>query len=375
MFRQFAQILAGAANPITTQNAKNIVELHPSELTVLLEVAWDAGRVFGPPTLPLRTPSAPPGLSGILGPVAAGALLAATPSVPGVSLPTVARQLTRTHWQHLIYAYMIQNTRIIEIFRRVLDAFLHGEKLGTPTPGTELWLRNTEELFFRAAAPFSIRAITSDIRPDLGATQRNAYQRMFGMDLVHGAANGQAYPYTKAEVANSEFVATFEELLREVWVGFANQNNASGPNATDDEKILRLVNMLRDMLTARRQGGNLSREEFVSVAMMEWFHLTVEFDLPVILDLRAQSTSPDQRLFKIAERVGLPAHGLSRSYFEIAEPMAFILTSIEQGVFSRPPPGAPQALYLTGTAAENMQTIISHWPVITGRPIKAGGPN
>ena len=73
--------------------------------------------------------------------------------------------------------------------------------------------------------------------------------------------------YVKAEAANSEFVSTFEELLREVWIGIENVTNFSGAEPTDDAKIADLAEKLHDMLISRRQGGNLSREEFVFVSM------------------------------------------------------------------------------------------------------------
>ena len=78
------------------------------------------------------------------------------------------------------------------------------------------------------------------------ATGRNAYQRMFGMDLNHGTDDNKPYPYVKAEAANSEFVSTFEEFLREVWVGMENVNNTSGANPTDDAKIADLAERLHD---------------------------------------------------------------------------------------------------------------------------------
>ena len=98
-------------------------------------------------------------------------------------------------WDHLIYAYMIENTRIYEIFRRVVHEFLHGEKLGAPGASeTQLWLRTTEELFYRDPPPFSITTVSSHIRPDLRSSRRNAYQRMFGMDLNHGTDENAAIP-------------------------------------------------------------------------------------------------------------------------------------------------------------------------------------
>ena len=81
---------------------------------------------------------------------------------------------------------------------------------------------------------------------------------------------------------------------------------------------------------------------------MSWFHLTVDSDLPIIQDLRAQATSPEERLFKIAQRVGLPAHGLSKSYFDIADSISRILIEIETGIFNDP--AAAPALYTPARA-------------------------
>ncbi|MCZ7638674.1 MAG: hypothetical protein M5U12_23025 [Verrucomicrobia bacterium] len=296
---------------------------------------------------------------------------------PGVSLLTKVKAPARHQAErvHLIYAYMIENTAIYEIFQRVVNEFVHGEKLGIPvTSAAQAWLRNTEELFFNDPPPFSIGASASLIRPDMRAIRRNAYQRMFGMELNHGRNGGHAYPYARADAANNKFATTFEELLREVWIGLTNTNNTSGQNPTDNDRIEELARQLQDMLNARRLNGNLRREEFFSVVMMSWLHLTVSYDVPIINDLRANATSPEQRLFKVAERVGFPAHGLSRSYFGIAEAMSRILIFIE----SRNTPASPLVatdLYASsaaGTNVSDMRTIITHWSIITGRDIKAG---
>jgi transcriptional regulator with XRE-family HTH domain len=184
----------------------------------------------------------------------------------------------------------------------------------------------------------------------------------------------------KAGAANGEFVATFEEFLREVWVGITYVKATSSANPTDDSKISELAEKLHDMLRSRRQNGNLSREEFALVSMMSWFHMTVEFDSPIVVSLRAEATGLEQRLFKIAERVGLPAHGLSKNFFDIADPISSLLIEIEKGRFNDP--RAVKDLYSTeqvgapGTTNPNtveplVRTIITHWTAITGRDVKA----
>lgn len=278
---------------------------------------------------------------------------------------------TEYKWNHLIYAYMIENTRIYEIFRRVLYEFLHGEKLGVPADlDTQYWLRNTEELFFREPLPFYITSITSQIRSDMGATRRNAYWRMFGMDLNHGTDDGQPYSYIKADASNNEFVTTFEEFLREVWVAIANKENKSGANPTDNTKIQNLAIGLKDMLNARKLKGNLLREEFASVSMMSWFRLTIDDNYPIIQSLNAQASSPEQRLFKIAQRVGLPAHGHAKSYFDIAEPISRILILIEDGGLDNLP--STPTFPFADNVSTDLNIIITHWSIITGRDVKAG---
>jgi len=271
-------------------------------------------------------------------------------------------------WHHLIYAYMIENTRIYEVFRRVIHAYRHDEKLAVPTAEAHAWLRTTEELFYRDPPPFSVATLTSYVRPDLTATRRNAYYRMFGMDLNHGTDDGKAYPYEKAEAANREFVTTFEEFLREVWVGISNKDNKTGMNPTDKAAIRSLAERLYSMLTARRVDGNLSREEFVFVSSMAWFDLTVGDNTDIVVALKAQAKSPEERLFKIAQRVGLPAHSKSEHFFDIAELTSQVLIQIEMGTYNDI--DAVEALYKSDEVGGAMREIINGWSQATGHDLK-----
>lgn len=366
-----------------TDGAKRLVELHPAELTALLELAWNVRvHVTSNPTGHPDHRSDTPGLAIPQMPLP----VLTPPSNIGASpdpAADFAKVLTNTlaeigpsgiGWDHLIYAYMISNTRIVPIFRRVVHEYLHGEKFGAPHEDTQRWLRNTEELFFRDPPPFSITTLTSQIRPDIETMERQAYYRMFGMDLNHGKDDNSPYPYVKVAAANKEFVTTFEELLRETWIGFINRSTTSGANPTDDAKIEDLARKLNNMLIDRRRFGNLSREEFYLVAMMSWFHLTVEnINLPIIKDLRVEGTSAEQILFKIAQMVGLPANGLADHYFEIANPLSEVLIAIEKGTQQQP--GAARTFYdptVPNQLSDRMNKIITHWSAITGHDVKAG---
>jgi len=377
MFRTFAKV--------SGLGAQGLFQFHPADLIALLELAWDHraegvglplghplhrsdltrfedswfGRRALQPPAPTPPPTRPlqPNLNLLIN------AIGGPPDFP-----------PRHHvlWDHLVYAYMVENTRIVEIFRRVVHELTHGEKLGAPSVATLHWLRNTEELFYRDGPSYFAPSLHSSARPDSEAMRRATYHRLLGMDLNHGTADNKPYPFTRAEAANKEFVSTFEELLREVWIGIVNAGNSSGIKSTDDAKLAELTQTLQEMLLARRLQGSLSREEYACVSMMSWFHMTVETDTPVVIDLRAQATSAEQRLYKIAQLVGVPAHGLAGSYFDIADSISKVLLLVETGIFTQVPK-AVTAFYIPASPLETvMRTIITHWSVITGRDMKAG---
>ena len=90
---------------------------------------------------------------------------------------------------------------------------------------------------------------------------------------------------------------------------------------------------------------------------MDWFHLTLSFNTPIVLDLKAEATSAAERLQKIGERVGLPAHSRSDSYFRLAdEHVADPARDGARDVQHRPP--ARRRCSRAGVFQEAMQAII-----------------
>jgi hypothetical protein len=356
MVRQYAAML-GAANPeVNPVPVDNLFNLHPLEIAAIIERHWQ-GRVTPPPPL---------------APFPANPLVNAA----FVDNPFAGGPFPNPH-PHLIYAYMVENTRIFDIFRRLCTEYVQGERLEIPTLDGQRWLRNTEELFFRDPPPFLSFTLTSQLRPDPNASRRNAYYRMFGLDLNHGTDDNKPYPYVKAAAANREFVPTLELLLTEVWRGVTNAANTSGPSDTDNVAIATLATRLDDMLRVRRGGataaptagvGNLAREEFWFTAAMSWFHLTIAYNSPIVMGLRADATSPEDRLRKLGERVGLPCHAKSQAFFILADQMSLFLRQIEAGAYSTT--ATARALY-NPPVDQMMTEIITQYSVATGRDIKA----
>ena len=221
---------------------------------------------------------------------------------------------------------------------------------------------------------FSSRRCTASSRPDGEATRRAAYQPLLGMDLNHGTSDNKPYPFVRAEAANKEFVSDIR-----------------GAAARGVDRHHQRVEHERDQADRRCEAGGAGQEAAGDAARAPAQRQPVargvrqrRDDVVVPPDGRrrlAPSSSicarrrraPEQRLFKIAQLVGVPAHGLSGSYFDIAdEHLAAPAPHRDRRLHCRPATAWPR-LYTPGSALERvMRTIITHWSIITGRDMKAG---
>jgi len=366
---------------------EHVLLIHPLQLSRWADEAWAGARLV--PELPVGSAPATPflGDDGIV-----GAYDLPTHTPPPILLPSGIDTSDADSWSgnpgppgdpgvgllwdHLIYAYLVESTGALEVFAEVVRRLVAGETLGTLSLEGAKWLRATEELFFREPPLFSITGVVSEARPYARVTRRNAYWRMFGLDLPHpvplqrdGTGGRQEWKDHVGLGVNTDFQAKWSELLRQVYFGLVNNANTSGTNPTDPSYVAFLCKSLRDMLNNRRRGGQLAREEFVYVTVLSWFHLTLETNTPIVKDLKAEATSPADRLSMIAQRVGMAPAARSRELFELAQPMSAVLRAIELGSFDDPT--AASALYEDGTPlSEDMRDLINLWQSATGLPIK-----
>jgi hypothetical protein len=273
------------------------------------------------------------------------------------------------HWDHLIYAYLIENTRIYDIFAKVLKTYRSGERLGRPGATSRQFWDTTERLFFSDPSPTTVWSVTSRVRPDEVSQRTLTYWWMLGLPVAHAGEIAQAHPYEKPTGANVEFIPAFEAFAKEVRRGIINRENRTGANETDNEAIASEAERIHDMFATRRQDGNLWREEFRAVAVMSWLHLAVSFDSPPVRDLGAGASSAEQRLCNIAERVGMTAHPKSKALFALARPFSLLLQWIEQGLFDTPP-GAQQ-LYTNAGFRGTAEVVIGQYSHAMERDLKA----
>jgi hypothetical protein len=407
MFRQLVTPHPGA--PLTQDVINNINSLftyHPLQISAIVETVWlnrynaapsqisspfvpwppeitypilnapfFSGYTWpGPSPLPAVPPPAPlqfaikppiqqPGLGWSGNPV----VLPLNPANPAT------RPTHHTNWDHLIYAYVIENTRIYEIFRKVLHKYIHGGELETPSPASQLFWRNLEFLIHGDAVPSMVWTTSGRLRRDEQAERCSTYFWMFGIDLSHAAQLAAEHPYEKPAASNRDFIPTFEAFGREVWRGIVNSRNISGANDTDPNVIAVLAERIYDMMQTQRQSGNQSREEFRAVAIMSYLHLAVLYDSPAVIDLRAEASSPEMRLQKIAERIGMTAHPKSKALFDLAGPFSFLMQSIETGKYNDASVApllysqVPQPTFVS----RNAEDVIDQYTLATGRDLKS----
>jgi hypothetical protein len=332
-----------ARNPAS---ARNLFQRHPRFITALVEHYWDNRADL--PRIAWRAP--------------------ATQRIAaefGVALPPGP---FNNHWDHMIYAYLIENTRIYDIFVKVLKTYRSGEQLGRPDQSRQFW-DTTECLFFNSPPPTTVWNVTSSVRPDEVSQRMLTYWWMFGLPLAHTGERAQAHSYQKPIGANVEFIPAFEAFASEVRRGIINRRNRTGVDDTDNQAIATEAQRIHHMLETRRLNGNLLREEFRAVAVMSWLHLAVSFDSPVVVDLSARASSPEQRLCNIAERVGMTAHPKSQALFNLAQPFSLLLRWIEGGQFDTTP-GA-ERLYTNNALRGRAEVVIGQYSLAMGRDLKA----
>lgn len=357
MIQQLVQRLMTSGAGMTKKDAAEaVLSADPMDLILYMEQVWEeADRADGDSPVEGRKALVKMGRFNTLDPIA-----------PAPFGP----------WDHFGYAYALENTRVVQILGRIVREYRNGEGLGVPSPATRRWVEATEALLFGAANPFTAWLSTSSLRKDPEAVRRNAYWRMFGLDLAFGAEDNSAPVYEKAHAANTGFAPLFEELLFELWQAMSNERNIAGSNQADDDRIFRIAEQLKYILTSRRQQGLLRREELAAATALGWAELSVSFDTPVALDLGANASNPANRLRIMGERVGLASHSKSSAFFSMAAELSKFLRVIESGIVTGP--DTTWVLYATQPLAPgdpapigtDSRRVITEWAAATGKNLK-----
>lgn len=244
---------------------------------------------------------------------------------------------------HLIYAYMMENTKIFQIFERITSLYQHGEDLTIPYNNSDTltrpWIDNTHLLFF-SNSPYAVWNENSLLGSNFEAMRRNGYYRLFGMDLNHGIGENGTTPvnYKRTGHSNADFVPQFENFLKLCWQMMINFSNTSNINTTDLIALQEQANTLKNMLLARRTTENnldnytllnLSKLEYHSVVMAEWFNHAISYNSPIVKEMGAEGVIPSDRLSRLGQRVGISCHSKTGNFLDLAPLMATLLRLLE----------------------------------------------
>ena len=128
----------------------------------------------------------------------------------------------------------------------------------------------------------------------------------------------------------------------------------------------------------------LAREELSAVTALGWVHLTLSTNSPVVVDLRADASSPGERLGLMGERVALAPHRRAEHFFAMATDLSLLLRTLEAGYVPGPEfawllyaDAPPQANGTAPAGAEPLgaasQRVITEWAAATGKDLRSRG--
>jgi hypothetical protein len=283
---------------------------------------------------------------------------------------------------HLMYAYMMENTKIVQIFEKIIMLYQNGEDLTIPMNNTNLlsrpWLDNTHLLFY-SNSPYAIWNDNSLLGSNFEAIRRNAFFRIFGLDLNHGIGENNTQPvlYNRANHTNSGFIAQLENFLKLCWQMIINFSNTSSVNTTDLIALQEQANALKNMLLARRTTENnldnypvlnLSKVEYTSVVMMHWLNHAISYNSPIVREMGAEGVTAAERLSRLGQRVNIPCHSKAGNFLDLAPLLATLLRLVEMDEVD--------TSYITAIAKPSTReyalitSILYNYQLATGRDLK-----
>lgn len=361
----FTNTLISDPSKATTDRADALFNLHPAELHALLESAWSF-RVRNN-NLPSGHPENKTGLRGLPDSIIAlfdNSWFNASKFVTqnDSTDPCTGHSL----WDHLIYAYVIESTQIYKVFRKLVENYAKGDFEINLTPEVLQWLHNTETLWFADPPVLSSFNMVSHLRTDMYLTRSGLYYRFFGFPLP----GDEQLPYYKAKSSHLNYRRSFERFAEEVWIGIENEANITGRRPIDDAAIAFSAYEMQKNFLSQRNNGDITKQEFFFVSMMAWFHLSLEYNSPIVKAFGINEQSPAQRLFALANIVGVPANGLSENLFRLADNMSLLLTLVESGIFNDEA-NVPQLYANTSPISAIMKQIIFNYSHVSGNNLKA----
>jgi len=173
--------------------------------------------------------------------------------------------------RHLIYAYFIESTGIVEFFRTLFRSYFLTDDILKLNRAEDLVLIEHLKEVIEIVYPRPVSKIT----PDLEELRYNAYWRLFGYTI-----KGKENSFPKVPAYNKEFNKLFEGIMYEIFQGILDKGitieKLSNPNALAElldnlQKLLRnrTYNEIEDLGSYWAAAFNSLRELLDNDALMK----------------------------------------------------------------------------------------------------------
>ena len=269
-------------------------------------------------------------------PLHRGLAAAASPALEPILFEPNERRRT-FRWDHLMYAYMIENLARAQIFRRMIHEFATREARRTDQQ-SQKWLRDTKSCSTRTARRLHRRSTATSART-CRPNRRNRTSAVRDRTTTTAATNSKPYSVRQGRGGQQRV----RHDVRRVPARSLGRHHlrrpprpSSNPLTAQDRRAWRATGRTCNVTPTKRRP--VARRILPPSPRSPRFHLTLGIQeqrptsSPIVTALRARrQRHGTAHCSKIAERVGLPARGLSKHSSDLADAISRILIQIESG--------------------------------------------
>ena len=258
--------------------------------------------------------------------------------------------------RHLIYAYFVESTGIVEVFRALFDSYLKSDEF--------LKLNRRDDLLLIELLKDTIREVyaksASTIAPDPAQLRLAAYWRLFGYEI-------QMKPnFPKTANYNADFNKNFEDAMYEIFQGILDQNQQilklGNPAA-----VAELLNNLRRQLVNRTYNEIEDVAESSALLMARLLGL-LDNNRLIVERLGIRADTRERRLLELGEKLRVPVAKQTPYVFIFAQRMETFLKRVEDAVWTR---ANAEQLYTNPAEVQFFREIAIAWYQVTGKDFQA----
>lgn len=222
--------------------------------------------------------------------------------------------------RHLIYAYYMENTGIIEVFRTLLKSYFVTDdilKLNLQDDNVLIQLlKEAAQIVF----PIAFSSITRELDPEL--LRYNAYHRLFGY-VVKGKVN-----FPKSTSFNSQYHQLFDGIMINIAHGILDQQIAI-ERLANPSNLSELLVDLRELLVNRTFNEIEYHSNYWASSIDKLLSL-LDNDALMQNRLNIRSYGRDRRLIELGEKLRTPAARQTIYLFSLALRMESFLLQVER---------------------------------------------